>query len=194
MPTFVTGLLLIYLFYFLIGVAPEPIGRLDPFMFEPDRVTGFLTIDALIAGDPEIFFAALKQMVLPAVTMALFALAPLARMTRAAMLEALGAEFIRTARASGLSKRKIVLTYAFRNAMLPLITTMGMTLSYMLGANVLVERVFAWPGIGSFAMDSIINLDYAPLQGFMLMMALIFILINLATDILAGIVDPRASK
>ncbi|SED87118.1 ABC transporter permease [Rhodobacter sp. 24-YEA-8] len=194
MPTFVTGLLLIYLFYFLLGVAPEPIGRLDPFMFEPDRVTGFLTIDALIAGDPEIFFAALKQMVLPAVTMALFALAPLTRMTRAAMLEALGAEFIRTARASGLSKRKIVLTYAFRNAMLPLITTMGMTLSYMLGANVLVERVFAWPGIGSFAMDSIINLDYAPLQGFMLMMALIFILINLATDILAGIVDPRASK
>lgn len=194
MPTFVTGILLIYIFYFLVGIAPEPIGRIDPFLFEPDRITGFLTIDALFAGDMEVFWAALKQMLLPAVTMALFAVAPLTRMTRASMLEAMGSEFIRTARASGLSKRKIVMTYAFRNAMLPLITTMGMTLSYMLGANVLVERVFAWPGIGSFAMDSIINLDYAPLQGFMLVMALIFILINLATDVLSAIIDPRAGK
>ena len=194
MPTFVTGILLIYIFYFLVGIAPEPIGRIDPFLFEPDRIIGFLTIDALFAGDAEVFWAALKQMLLPAVTMALFAVAPLTRMTRASMLEAMGSEFIRTARASGLSKRKIVMTYAFRNAMLPLITTMGMTLSYMLGANVLVERVFAWPGIGSFAMDSIINLDYAPLQGFMLVMALIFILINLATDVLSAIIDPRAGK
>lgn len=194
MPTFVTGILLIYVFYFILGVAPEPIGRLDPFLFEPDRISGFLTIDALVAGDFEVFFAALKQMILPALTMALFALAPLTRMTRASMLEAMGSEFIRTARASGLPKYKIVMTYAFRNAMLPLITTMGMTLSYMLGANVLVERVFAWPGIGSFAMDSIINLDYAPLQGFMLVMALIFILINLATDLVSAIIDPRASK
>lgn len=194
MPTFVTGILLIYIFYFLVGIAPEPIGRIDPFLFEPDRITGFLTIDALFAGDAEVFWAALKQMLLPAVTMALFAVAPLTRMTRASMLDAMGSEFIRTARASGLSKRKIVMTYAFRNAMLPLITTMGMTLSYMLGANVLVERVFAWPGIGSFAMDSIINLDYAPLQGFMLVMALIFILINLATDVLSAIIDPRAGK
>lgn len=194
MPTFVTGILLIYIFYFLTGIAPEPIGRLDPFLFEPDRITGFLTIDALIIGDMEIFTAALKQMLLPALTMALFAVAPLTRMTRASMIEAMGSEFIRTARASGLSKRKIIMTYAFRNAMLPLITTMGMTLSYMLGANVLVERVFAWPGIGSFAMDSIINLDYAPLQGFMLVMALIFILINLATDVLSAIIDPRAGK
>lgn len=194
MPTFVTGILLIYIFYFLAGIAPEPIGRIDPFLFEPDRITGFLTIDALFAGDTEVFWAALKQMLLPAMTMALFALAPLTRMTRASMVDVMGSEFIRTARASGLSKRKIVMTYAFRNAMLPVITTMGMTLSYMLGANVLVERVFAWPGIGSFAMESIINLDYAPLQGFMLVMALIFILINLATDVLSAIIDPRAEK
>src|SRR5690606_13240218 len=168
--------------------------RLDPFMFEPDRVTGLYTIDALIAGDGEVFWAALKQMVLPAVTMALFALAPLTRMSRASMLEILGSEFIRTARASGLSRGKIIFTYAFRNAMLPIVTTMGMTFSYMLGANVLVERVFSWPGVGAFAMDSIINLDYAPLQGFMLVMAGIFILVNLATDILVALIDPRASK
>jgi len=194
MPTFVTGLLLIFLFYFVLGIAPEPIGRLDPFMFEPDRVTGLYTIDALVVGDFELFAAALKQMILPAVTMALFALAPLTRMARASMLEVLGSEFIRTARASGLSRRKIIMTYAFRNALLPIVTTMGMTFSYMLGANVLVERVFSWPGVGAFAVDSIINLDYAPLQGFMLVMAGIFILVNLTTDVVIALIDPRATR
>lgn len=191
LPTFVTGLLLIFVFYFLVGVAPEPIGRLDPFLFEPDRVTGFLTIDALIARDHEVFVGALWQMMLPAVAMALFALAPLTRMTRASMIATLGSEFIRTARASGLSRHKIIITYALRNAMLPVVTTMGMTFSYMLGANVLIERVFSWPGIGAFAIDSIINLDYAPLQAFMLIMAGIFIIVNLATDVVTAIIDPR---
>lgn len=194
MPTFVTGLLLIFIFYFLLGVAPEPIGRLDPFLFEPDRVTGFYSIDALVAGDFELLAATLAQMILPAVTMAFFALAPLTRMARASMLEVLGSDFIRTARASGLSRRKIVMTYAFRNALLPIVTTMGMTFSYMLGANVLVERVFSWPGVGAFAVDSIINLDYAPLQGFMLVMAGIFILVNLTTDVVVALIDPRATQ
>lgn len=194
MPTFVTGLLLIFFFYFLMGVAPEPIGRLDPFMFEPDRVTGFYTVDALIAGDFEVFLAALGQMILPVATMALFALAPLTRMARASMIEVLGSEFIRTARASGLSRRKIIGTYAFRNALLPVVTTMGMTFSYMLGANVLVERVFSWPGVGAFAVDSIVNLDYAPLQGFILVMASIFILVNLTTDVVVALIDPRGSR
>lgn len=193
MPTFVTGLLLIFLFYFLIGWAPEPIGRLDPFIFDPKRVTGFLTIDAILAGDGAVFWGALKQIVLPAITMALFALAPLTRMARASMLDILGSEFIRTARALGLPRRKIIVTYAFRNAMLPIITTMGMTFSYMLSANVLVEQVFSWPGVGAFAISSIINLDYAPLQGFMLMMAGIFIMVNLLTDIVTALIDPRAS-
>lgn len=191
MPTFVTGLLLIYVFYFLAGVVPEPIGRLDPFLFEPDRVTGFLTLDALLAGDGQVFVAALHQMLLPATTMALFALAPLARMTRASMIAALGSEFIRSARAAGLSRGRIVVVYALRNAMLPVVTTMGMVFSYMLGANVLVERVFSWPGIGAFAIDSIVNLDYAPLQGFMLIMAALFIAVNLVVDIVSAIIDPR---
>lgn len=192
MPTFVTGLLLIYVFYFLAGVVPEPIGRLDPFLFAPDRVTGFLTLDALLAGDGQVFVAALHQMLLPATTMALFALAPLARMTRASMIAALGSEFIRSARAAGLSRGRIVVVYALRNAMLPVVTTMGMVFSYMLGANVLVERVFSWPGIGAFAIDSIVNLDYAPLQGFMLVMAAMFIVVNLIVDIVTAAIDPRA--
>ena len=191
LPTFVTGLLLIYVFYYQAGVAPEPIGRLDPFGIMPPSVTGFLLVDTLLAGDTDGFRSAFAQLVLPSVTMAIFALAPLARMTRAAMLGALGSEFIRTARANGLRWRTIVVSYALRNALLPIVTTLGMVFSYMLGANVLVERVFAWPGVGSYALDSLLALDYAPVQGFMLVMAFIFVLVNLLVDIAYALIDPR---
>ncbi|WP_431280675.1 ABC transporter permease [Humitalea sp. 24SJ18S-53] len=191
LPTFVTGLLLIYVFYYQLGVSPEPIGRLDPFAIPPPTITGFLLIDTLLAGDVEGFRSAFGQLVLPAVTMAIFALAPLARMTRAAMLGALGSEFIRTARANGLRRRTIIVSYALRNALLPIVTTLGMVFSYMLGANVLVERVFAWPGVGSYALDSLLSLDYAPVQGFMLVMAFIFVLVNLLVDIAYALIDPR---
>jgi peptide/nickel transport system permease protein len=192
MPTFVSGLLLIYIFYFQLGVAPEPIGRTDAFAFPPPTVTGFLMLDTLLAGDTEGFVAAARQIMLPAVTMALFALAPLARMTRASMLGVLSSEFIRTARANGLRRRKIVLSYALRNALLPVVTTLGMIFSNMLGANVLVERVFAWPGVGSYALDSLVALDYAPVQGFMLVMAFIFVCVNMVVDLLYTVIDPRA--
>ncbi|MBO1073455.1 ABC transporter permease [Roseomonas marmotae] len=191
LPSFITGLLLIYIFYFQTGLAPEPIGRIDPFAFPPPRVTGFLLIDTLLAGDAGGFMAAAKQLVLPAVTMALFALAPLARMTRAAMLGVLGSQFIRTARANGLRRRKIIFSYALRNALLPVVTTLGMIFSSMLGANVVVERVFAWPGIGSYALDSLMALDYAPVQGFMLIMAFTFVCVNLLVDLLYAVIDPR---
>ncbi len=191
LPTFVTGLLLIYIFYYQLGVAPEPIGRIDPFAILPRRITGFLLVDTLLGGDKEGFVLAAQQIVLPAMTMALFALAPLARMTRASMLGVLGSEFIRTARANGLRKRKIVVSYALRNALLPIVTTLGMVFSNMLGANVLVERVFAWPGIGSYALDSLIALDYAPVQGFMLLMATIFVAVNFVIDITYAVIDPR---
>ena len=193
LPTFVTGLLLIYVFYYILHVSPEPMGRLDPFLSAPPAITGFFTIDALLAGDGEAFRSAAAQLVLPAATMAIFALAPLARMTRAAMLGALGSEFIRTARANGLGWRRIVLSYALRNAMLPIVTALGMVFSYMLGANVLVEKVFAWPGIGSYALDSLLSLDYAPVQGFMLAMATIFVLVNLVIDLLYAVIDPRTA-
>jgi len=191
LPTFVTGLLLIYVFYYQAGIAPEPIGRLDPFGIMPPTITGFLLVDTLIAGDAEGFASAFAQLILPSVTMAIFALAPLARMTRAAMLGALGSEFIRTARANGLRWRTIVVTYALRNALLPIVTTLGMVFSYMLGANVLVERVFAWPGVGSYALDSLLALDYAPVQGFMLVMAFIFVMVNLLVDLAYAVIDPR---
>jgi peptide/nickel transport system permease protein len=191
LPTFVTGLLLIYLFYYHAGWAPEPIGRIDPFAVPPPAVTGFLLVDTLLAGDAEGFRMAAAQLVLPAATMAIFALAPLARMTRAAMLATLSSDFIRTARANGLRLRTIIVSYALRNALLPIVTTLGMVFSYMLGANVLVEKVFAWPGVGSYALDSLMSLDYAPVQGFMLAMACIFVLVNLVVDIAYALIDPR---
>jgi len=133
----------------------------------------------------------LRQLALPASAMAIFSLAPLARMTRGSMLSVLGSDFIRTARASGLAPRTVVFTYAFRNAVLPVITTLGMVFSFLLGANVLVETVFAWPGIGLYAVNALITSDYAPVQGFVLTMAVLYIALNLVIDILYGLVDPR---
>lgn len=191
LPTFFTGLLLVYIFYYLLGVAPAPLGRLDVFDSAPPQYTGFYLIDSLLAGDFETFRSALAQLILPAATMAIFTLAPLARVTRAAMLAVLGGDFIRTARASGLPGRKVVLVYAFPNAVLPVITTLGVVISFMLGANVLVEKVFAWPGIGSYAVDALIASDYAPVQGFVLVMALLYVTLNLIVDLAYGLVDPR---
>jgi len=191
LPVFFTGLILIYVFYYLLGWAPAPLGRLDVFYVTPPQVTGFYLIDSLIAGDPQTFVAALKQLILPAVTLGVFSLAPIARMTRASMLAVLSSDFIRTARASGLSSWTVVITYAFRNAMLPVITTLGMVFSFLLGANVLVEKVFAWPGIGSYAVEALLASDFAPVQGFVLTMAVMYVALNLMIDILYGMIDPR---
>lgn len=191
LPTFFTGLLLVYVFYFLLGWAPPPLGRLDILYLSPPHVTGFYLVDAVIDGDLEVFWSSLKQLALPALTLALFTLAPLARMTRAAMLQSLASDYVRTARACGLTYPKVLRTYALRNALLPVITTLGMVFSFSLGANVLVEKVFSWPGIGSFAIEALVASDYAAVQGFVLAMALLFVALNLCVDLLYTLVDPR---
>ena len=191
-PTFFIGLLFVYVFYFLLGWAPEPLGRLNEIVFSaPPRVTGAYTIDALIVGDWRVFRAALAQLILPAVSLGLFALAPIARITRAAMLEALGSDFVRTARASGLPAGKILITYAFRNVLLPVSSVLGMVFSFLLGSNVLIEQVFGWQGVGAYAVSAVIASDYAAVQGFVLMMAILYVLLNLAVDIFATLIDPR---
>lgn len=191
LPTFFTGILLIYVFYYLLGIAPSPLGRLDFVYLDPDHVTGFYLIDAALMGDWDTWVGAAKQLILPATTLALFTLAPIARMTRAAMLTALSSDFIRTARAAGLSSRTVLYRYAFRNALLPVVTTLGMVFSFALGANVLVEKVFAWPGIGSYAVEALVVSDYAAVQGFVLAMALLFVALNLVIDLLYTAIDPR---
>ena len=191
LPTFFTGLFLVYIFYYLLGWSPSPLGRLNIVYLSPPHVTGFYTIDSLLNGDRKIFVASIAQLILPAATLGLFALAPIARMTRAAMLGALASDFIRAARANGLSNRVVLVTYAFRNAALPVLTTLGMVFSFLLGANVLVEKVFSWPGIGSFAIQALVASDYAAVQGFVLAMALLFVCVNLFIDMLLTMVDPR---
>jgi peptide/nickel transport system permease protein len=193
LPTFFTGLLLAYVFYFLLGWAPSPMGRLDPMFSPPPTVTGLYLIDAALAGDGAMWWASLKQLILPVLTMAIFVLAPIARMTRASMLSVLSADFIRTARASGLSRGTVLVTYALRNALLPVVTTLGMVFGFMLGSSVIVEKVFGWPGVGSYAIDALTASDYAPVQGFVLAMGVLFVLLNLLVDLLYGLIDPRVS-
>jgi peptide/nickel transport system permease protein len=192
-PTFVSGLLLIYVFYYLLGWAPDPTARLDIFAATPPDITGFYLIDFALVGDWSGWWAAFTQLLLPALSMALFVLAPLARMTRASMLAVLGSDYIRTARAMGLPRRRIILGTALRNALLPVLTITGIVFSTMLGANVLVEKVFSWPGVASYALDALLAADYAPVQAFVLLMACIFVLVNVLIDVLYGIADPRVS-
>ena len=194
LPTFFTGLALLYVFYYLLGLAPAPLGRLDIIVLPPAHITGFYTIDSLLAGDFATFRAALAQLTLPATTLALFTLAPIARMTRGSMLQVLASDFVRTARAAGLPGRTVLFTYAFRNALLPVVTTLGMVFSFTLGANVLVEKVFAWPGIGSYAIEALTVSDYAAVQGFVLAMAILFVVLNLIIDIAYTLIDPRIAS
>jgi peptide/nickel transport system permease protein len=191
LPVFFTGLLLVYVFYFLLGWSPAPLGRLDVFASPPPQITGFYLIDSLVTGKLDTFRAAFNQLLLPGLTLCIFSLAPIARMTRASMLTVLASDFVRTARAAGLDDRTVILTYAFRNAMLPVVTTLGMVFSFLLGANVLVEKVFAWPGIGSYAVEALISSDFAPVQGFVLTMAILYVALNLIIDLLYGVIDPR---
>ena len=192
-PTFVSGLLLIYVFYYLLGWAPDPTARLDIFASTPPDITGFYLVDFAIVRDWDGWWAAFTQLLLPAITMALFVLAPLARMTRASMLAVLGSDFIRTAHSVGLPPMRIIVAYALRNALLPVLTITGIVFSTMLGANVLVEEVFSWPGVASYALNALLSSDYAPVQAFVLLMATIFVLVNVAIDVLYGIADPRVS-
>ena len=191
LPAFFTGLLLAYVFYFVLGWAPSPLGRLDPVWSPPPTVTGFYLIDAAIARDPALWWAAFKQLILPVVTMAIFVLAPIARMTRASMIAVLSSDFVRTARASGLSQTTVLVRYALRNALLPVITTLGMVFGFMIGSSVIIEKVFGWPGVGSYAIDALTASDYAPVQGFVLAMGILFVLLNLAVDLLVTVIDPR---
>ena len=190
-PVFFSGLLLVYVFYFVFQIAPAPLGRLDVFASAPNTITGFYLVDSLLAGDGAIFRASLTQLVLPGITLAIFSLAPIARITRASMLAALSMEYVRTARAAGLAPRTVVMTYALRNALLPVVTTLGMVFSFLLGANVLVEKVFAWPGVGSYAVEALIASDFAPVQGFVLAMAILYIVLNLMIDLSYRLIDPR---
>jgi peptide/nickel transport system permease protein len=191
MPAFFTALLLVFLFYYLLGLAPAPLGRLAPMAFPPPERTGFMIIDASLARDWAVLRDAAAHLVLPALALAIAGIGPLTRVTRGAMLAVLSSDFIRAARGFDLPRWKLIYVYALRNAMLPVLTTAGFVFSFLISANVVIEKVFSWPGIGSYALEALVASDYAAVQGFVLAVATLYVLINIAIDILYGVIDVR---
>jgi peptide/nickel transport system permease protein len=191
MPTFWTGLLAVYLFFYHLGVAPPPLGRLSPGVTAPTALTGLYTVDALLTGHWRALGSALHQLMLPALTLGFSVMAPVTRMVRATMLETLESDYVKAAWAAGLPRRTIVYGDALRNCMIPVITLVGVVFGFLMAGNVVVEIVFAWPGIGNYAVTSLLTKDAAPIQGFVLFVAVVYLLINLSVDLVYGVVDPR---
>ncbi len=185
-PVFWLGLLLLLAF----GKALATGGNLDP-EFSLERTTGFVLVDTLIHGEFGMFLDGLRHLLLPAIALGTIPMAMIARITRSSMLEVMGSDYIRTARAKGLDNEKVVMRHGLRNALIPIMTMVGLEFGYLLGGAVLTETVFSWPGMGTYIIDSISNRDYMAIQGAVLVLAVMFVLVNLAVDILYAFVDPR---
>jgi len=190
LPPFWTGLVVLFVFYYHLGIMPGP-GRLDPRMAAPLEVTRLYTVDALLAGNWPAFWSALHHLVLPAFILGSFTLAIIMRVTRAAIIDEMRNDYIRTARSKGLSERGVIINHAMRNVVIPLITILGLAFAGLLGGAVMTETVFDWPGIGTYLVKAASALDYPAIQGGTLLIAIIYIIVNLAVDILYGVLDPR---
>jgi peptide/nickel transport system permease protein len=189
-PDFWLALLFIFIFFHLLNIIPAPIGRFPLTLTPPPTVTGFLTIDALLARDLTGFKAAAGQLVGPVLTLGIFFGGPIAKLTRQSMLDILQGDFIRYARACGLSEWTVA-TYAFSGILPPVLTLIGWLYAFLVGGAVLIETVFSWNGIGQYAVQSIINKDYAPVQAFVLLAGMFSLLVYLVLDLLYMLVDPR---
>ena len=192
MPIFWWAILLILLFSVTLGLTPVS-GRIG-ITYDVAPATGFMLIDSLLSDDSGAFRSALSHLILPAIALGTIPLAVIARMTRSAMLEVLNEDYVRTARAKGLSPLRVVGLHALRNALIPVITVVGLQVGSLFGGAVLTETIFAWPGVGSWLIHGIARRDYPVLQGGILMVASIVILVNLTVDVLTGIVNPRVRQ
>jgi len=188
-PVFWLGIMLIILFGVILNILPVS-GRIDITMV-PLKITGFYTIDTLISGNFDMFASAVSHLILPTVTLGLYSTAIIARMTRSAVLETLEQDYIRTAWAKGLAEKVVVLRHALRNALIPVVTVIGLQLGALLGGAVLTETVFSWPGIGKYTVDAITKSDYPVILGAVLLIAFIFVVVNLIVDIVYALIDPR---
>ena len=189
MPIFWLGLVLIVIFSVKFNILPVS-GRIQ-LGLEPIKVTGLYLLDSLIKGNTEAFWDSLKHLILPSVALGMYSTAIIARMTRSTMLEIVRQDYIRTARAKGLTERTVIMKHSLRNAMIPVITVIGLQLGSLLGGAVLTETVFSWPGVGSYTVDAILKSDYPVVQGSVILLAIIFVLVNLIVDILYAYFDPR---
>ncbi|POA52340.1 MULTISPECIES: ABC transporter permease [unclassified Pseudomonas] len=192
-PAFWLGLGLILLFYGHLGWLPGS-GRLDEGLEPPPALSGFYLLDSLLAGDIPLFCNALQHLILPAATLGFVNLGVVARQIRSAMLDQLGEDYIRTARAYGLSRWAVILRHALPNALIPSVTVLGLTLGDLLYGAVLTETVFAWPGMGAYVVKSIQALDFPAVMGFAILVSFIYVLLNMAIDLLYRVIDPRIGE
>jgi len=190
MPAFWTALTAFYIFFFVLGWAPGT-GRLEPGGEPPPRVTGLFTIDALIKGDFQTFRQAFSYLLLPAIVLAIYAVGVLTRFTRASMLEILGNDYVRAARAKGLPEFTVIRRHVLRPALLSIITVAGVAFASLLAGSVLVENVFSWPGLGQYAYRAAVGLDLPGIMGVSMVVATVYITMNLLVDILYRIIDPQ---
>jgi dipeptide transport system permease protein len=189
MPIFWWGLLLIIFFSGILGWTPVS-GRISMlYYFEP--VTGFMLIDSLLSGQEGAFSSAVSHLILPSIVLATIPLAVIARQTRSAMLEVLSEDYVRTARAKGLGPQRVIGLHALRNALIPVITVIGLQVGVLFAGAILTETIFSWPGIGKWMVDSIFRRDYSAVQGGLLLIAAIVMIVNLAVDLLYGLINPQ---
>jgi peptide/nickel transport system permease protein len=192
-PVFWLGLVALYVFYFRLGWLPGP-GRLDVGMPEPPHLTGMYTLDSLVAGDWPALASSLRHLVLPGLVLASVYLGLVTRMTRSSMLEVLSADYVRTARGKGLKARAVIYRHALGNALIPTVTVLGLAFGDVLAGTVLTETIFSWPGIGRYAYESAVTLDFPAIMGVSLVIAAVFITVNLATDLAYVMLDPRLRR
>ncbi len=189
-PVFWLALIGLYVFYLRLGWLPGP-GRLETGMNEPERITGMFVLDSLLQGNMQAMASALHHLFLPALVLGMATVGLTTRMTRSSMLEVLDSDYIRTARSKGLSNMKVIMGHAFRNALIPTVTVLGLSFADILSGAVLTETIFAWPGVGRYAFGAAVSLDFPAIIGVTLLIAIIFAVTNLIVDILYVFLDPR---
>jgi ABC-type dipeptide/oligopeptide/nickel transport system permease component len=191
MPLFWLGLILVYVFYYLLGIAPAPTGRIDMLIDPPPSITGLYVVDSLLSGDLDGLWSSITHLVLPVMTLTFIVAASIARMTYTSMRRVLSAPYILVGHAYGISPHRLVYKYALKNALMPVITFVGLQIGFLIGGVVLVEVVFALPGIGRYAVDSLLVNDFAPVQGFVLVVLIVYLCVNLLADVLYSLVNPQ---
>lgn len=190
-PLFWLGLVMVFVFYAKLGVVPAPDGRLSPFVEPPHTITGSYVLDSLFTGQFGTLGDAFQHLLLPVATLAVVEIAPILKIARAATIDVMNTEYITTARALGLSRWQIVRQDVLRNVGVQLFTIIGIVLGYLLAGSVLVERIFNWPGVGLYAWNAMLSNDLAAVQGFILLVSVIYIVLNMLIDVLYAFVDPR---
>lgn len=191
MALFWLGLLLIFLFFFRLGWFPGPVDRLGIGTSPPDQITGFFTLDALLTGDPQLALEAFRYLALPVITLAFVLSAPIVKMVRQSMIQTLDSDYVRTAKALGVPPREVLFRDGLRNAALPVATTIGIVFGYMIGGNIIVEFLFSWPGVGRYAYDAIQTNDMDALQGFVIMVGVLYVALNVVIDLIYSWINPR---